>query len=117
MNGQTEHADNKSDIDELSGNENSNAPTNNNGVTGDDAAPGDDPQGTVADPLAELQAKADENWNKYLRTAAELENVRKRAARDVDNARKFALEQFGADMLDVRDSLELGLEAGEDAES
>ncbi|MDH3989434.1 MAG: nucleotide exchange factor GrpE, partial [Gammaproteobacteria bacterium] len=54
---------------------------------------GADPTDTVAeDALAELQAKADENWDKYLRAAAELENVRKRAARDVENAHKFALE-------------------------
>ena len=56
---------------------------------------GVDAADTVAeDPLAELQAKADENWDKYLRAAAELENVRKRAARDVEKAHKFALERF-----------------------
>jgi molecular chaperone GrpE len=70
------------------------------------------------DPIAVLQAKADENWDNYLRAAAELENVRKRAARDVDNARKYAIERFGAEMLGVRDSLELGLHTlpGADAE-
>ena len=67
-----------------------------------------------ADPLAELQAKADENWDKFLRASAELENVRKRAARDVENAHKFALERFAADLLSVCDSLEMALEA-EDA--
>ena len=69
------------------------------------------------DPIAVLQAKADENWDNYLRAAAELENVRKRAARDVDNARKFALERFGAELLDVRDSLELGLQADSKADA
>jgi molecular chaperone GrpE len=68
------------------------------------------------DPLAALQAKADENWNSYLRAAAELENVRKRAARDVENARKFALERFGRELLGVRDSLELGLQADDTAD-
>ena len=61
------------------------------------------------DPLAELSAKADENWEKYLRVAAELENVRKRAARDVENAHKFAIERFAADLLAVCDSLEMAL--------
>lgn len=73
-----------------------------------------------ADPdsiQAELQAKADENWEKYLRAAAELENVRKRAARDVENAHKFALERFAAELLAVLDSLEMGLAAGEDADA
>jgi len=61
--------------------------------------------------LAELQAKADENWDKYLRTAAELENVRKRAMRDVEHAHKFAVERFAADLLAVCDSLEMALAA------
>lgn len=64
------------------------------------------------DPMAELQAKADENWDRYLRAAAELENVRKRASRDVENARKFALERFARDLLGVCDSLEMGIAAG-----
>ena len=69
------------------------------------------------DPMEALRAQADENWNNYLRAAAELENVRKRAARDVENARKFALERFGADLLDVRDSLELGLKVEGEADA
>jgi len=64
------------------------------------------------DPLAVLQAKADDNWDKYLRTAAELENVRKRTARDVQNAHKYSLERFARELLAVRDSLEMGIEAG-----
>ena len=69
------------------------------------------------DPIAVLQAKADENWENYLRAAAELENVRKRAARDVDNARKYAIERFGAELLGVRDSLELGLQSDANADA
>jgi len=63
------------------------------------------------DEMTELQAKVEENWDRYLRTAAELENVRKRAARDVEHAHKFALERFAADLLAVCDSLELALAA------
>jgi molecular chaperone GrpE len=40
-----------------------------------------------------------------LRAAAELENVRKRAARDVEQAHKYALEKFALELLPVRDSL------------
>ena len=61
--------------------------------------------------LADLQAKADENWERYLRAAAETENVRKRAARDIENAHKFALERFGKELLGVKDTLEMGLAA------
>ncbi len=65
--------------------------------------------------VAELQAKAEENWDRYLRAAAELENVRKRAARDVENAHKFALERFAADLLSVCDSLDMALDPGTEA--
>lgn len=67
--------------------------------------------------MAELKARADDNWDRYLRAAAETENVRKRASRDVEHARKYALEGFGTEMLAVRDSLELGLEAVESADA
>jgi molecular chaperone GrpE len=71
----------------------------------------------VESAFAELQAKADENWDRYLRSAAEVENVRKRAVRDVEHARKYALESFGRELLDVRDSLELGLTAADEADT
>lgn len=67
--------------------------------------------------IKELQAKADENWDRYLRAAAEVENIRKRAARDVEHARKYALENFGRELLAVKDSLEMGLEAAESADA
>jgi molecular chaperone GrpE len=74
-----------------------------------------------ADPaaysLAELQAKADENWDHYLRAAAETENVRKRATRDVENAHKFALENFSRELLAVKDSLEMGIQAADKADA
>jgi len=67
------------------------------------------------DALAVAEAKAGENWERYLRAAAEVENVRKRAGRDVENAHKFALERFGKELLAVRDSLEMGLATAENA--
>lgn len=69
-----------------------------------------------AEDLDSEKARADENWDKYLRAAAELENVRKRAARDVENAHKFALERFSSDLLAVCDSLEMALTTGEEAD-
>ncbi|MGB5625254.1 MAG: nucleotide exchange factor GrpE [Woeseiaceae bacterium] len=65
--------------------------------------------------LAEAQAKADENWERYLRAAAETDNVRKRAARDVENAHKFAIERFGKELLAVTDGLEMALAASDNA--
>ena len=65
--------------------------------------------------LQAAEAKANENWERYLRAAAEVENVRKRADRDVQNAHKFALERFGKELLAVKDTLEMGLAAAENA--
>ena len=63
--------------------------------------------------LEKAEAKAKENWDLYLRALAELENVRKRTKKDVENAHKFALERFSRELLAVRDSIEMGLTAGE----
>lgn len=65
--------------------------------------------------LDQALAKADEHWKLYLGAHAEMENLRKRAERDVQNAHKFALERFFSELLPARDSLELGLAAISDA--
>lgn len=61
--------------------------------------------------LEDARGKADEHWNQCLRLQAELDNQRKRAERDIANAHKYALERFAAELLPVRDSLEMGLAA------
>jgi len=61
--------------------------------------------------LEDARGKADEHWDQCLRLQADMDNLRKRAERDVANAHKFALERFAAELLPVRDSLELGLAA------
>lgn len=86
---------------------------------GDAAAePPVEPGGATGDAKSELdiaQAQAEENWDRYVRAAAELENVRKRSSKDVENAHRYALEKFGRDLLPVKDSLELGLSAADNA--
>lgn len=67
---------------------------------------------TLRTALNEAQAKAQEGRDQALRALAELENVRKRAVRDVEQAHKYALEKFAAELIGVKDSLELGLAAG-----
>lgn len=86
-----------------------------NGVDGSASEDVEAAEGDAA--LAELKALADENWDKYVRAAAELENVRKRASRDVENAHKFALERLCSELLAVRDSLEMGLAAADKADA
>ncbi len=49
--------------------------------------------------------------DQLLRTVAEMENVRRRAQRDVENAHKFAVEELLSDLLPVVDSLEKAEEA------
>jgi molecular chaperone GrpE len=61
--------------------------------------------------LEDARAKADEHWNQLLRANAELENARRRARQDVENAHKYALEKFVQELLPVKDSLEMGLSA------
>ncbi len=61
--------------------------------------------------LEDARTKADEHWNQLLRTKADIENMQRRHERELENAHKFALERFAADILAVRDSMELGLEA------
>ena len=62
--------------------------------------------------LAAAEAKASENWNSYLRAVAELDNYRKRTEREIDNARKYAVERFAQELVTVGDALEAGINAG-----
>jgi len=62
--------------------------------------------------LADAQARAKEHYDSYLRAVAETENVRKRGQRDVESASRYAIERFAGELLEVRDSLELGIAAG-----
>ncbi|MFZ0254698.1 MAG: nucleotide exchange factor GrpE [Gammaproteobacteria bacterium] len=68
----------------------------------------------VTQVLEDTKRKAEGHWNALLRSQAELENLRKRSAREVENARKFGLERFAAELLPVKDSLELGVAAAQD---
>jgi len=70
---------------------------------------------SLEEALAKAEASAEENWAKYLRAVAELDNVRKRAARDVEKARLFGVEGLAAELLTVADSLEMALETGTQA--
>jgi molecular chaperone GrpE len=73
---------------------------------------GDPDAGTVEAALAAAQAKAQENRDSYLRLAAEFDNFRKRADRELENTRKFAVERFAQELLAVGDALEAGIGAG-----
>ena len=61
--------------------------------------------------IAQLMAKVNDQAESVLRAQAEMQNVRRRAERDVENAHKFALDKFASDLLPVVDSLERALDA------
>jgi len=69
------------------------------------------PPSEATSALAAAEAKAGENWNSYLRAVAELENYRKRTDRELENARKYAVERFAQELVGVGDSLEAGIVA------
>ena len=60
--------------------------------------------------LSAANERAQAEKDQALRALAEMENLRRRAAQDVEKAQKFALEKFAADLLPVIDSLERALE-------
>ena len=61
--------------------------------------------------IAEAEARAQQHREDLLRAAAEMDNVRKRAAREIDAARQYGIERFAGELLPVADSLALGLES------
>ncbi len=66
--------------------------------------------------LAQAEEKARSHWEQYLRAVAELDNVRKRAQRDIEAANRYGLEKFAAELLPVHDSLELAVQSAEQVE-
>ncbi|CAL1240138.1 nucleotide exchange factor GrpE [Candidatus Methylocalor cossyra] len=72
------------------------------------------PLDSLAQELAETRRQAEENWDKFVRSQAELENIKRRSEKELQNAHKFALEKFARELLTVVDSLELGLQAADD---
>jgi len=55
------------------------------------------------------EKKAEENWELLLRSKAEMENLRRRTQKDLENAHKYGIEKFVSELLPVMDSMELGL--------
>ena len=68
------------------------------------------------DTLEEAEKKAVENYDRYLRTAAELENYKKRAAKDRQDFVKYANETLIRDILPTADSMERALEHASESE-
>ena len=61
--------------------------------------------------IEELQQKLSTLGEQLLREQAEMQNVRRRAQRDIESAHKYALEKFASELLSVVDNLERAIEA------
>ena len=61
--------------------------------------------------LAQTEQKAQESWDKAVRVQAEMENLKRRTQKDLEDAHKFALTGFAKELLPVLDSLVLGMQA------
>ncbi len=66
---------------------------------------------SVEDQLAKAQETIQDYWDQMMRLRAEIENNRKRAERDVENAHKYALRSFIENLLPIVDSMEMGQSA------
>jgi molecular chaperone GrpE len=71
---------------------------------------------SLSEQIEALKTSAADNLDKAIRAQAELDNVRKRTTRDVENAHKYALDKFVNELLPVLDSMELGIVASVEAE-
>ena len=76
-----------------------------------DVAPAENAEVVTPDPIAELQAEVDKWKDLALRSAAELDNYRKRTARDMQDARSYANTDLLRSLMPVLDTFEMGLDA------
>ena len=85
------------------------------GAESDDSAAVEESTAALREALAAAQAEAETQKDRALRAVAEVENTRKRADRRVENAHKFALEGFVADLLPAVDSFERAVLSAKEA--
>lgn len=91
---------------------------NENEQPGSAPKDGQSPDISSADSqLAAAEARAEQLRADFLRAIAELENFRKRSAREVDSARQFGVERFAADLLPVADTLGLAVDSAGNADA
>ena len=79
-----------------------------------DATTQETPEDDLQTQLEEAQQSAKDNWDKVVRAQAEMENLKRRNAKDLENAHKFALDGFVKALLEVKDSLTMGIKTATD---
>jgi molecular chaperone GrpE len=75
------------------------------------AAPESAPSADLAAQLATAKKEAADNYDRFMRTAADLENLRKRTLREKEELRLYSASRVLEDLLPVMDNLALGLTA------
>ncbi len=71
------------------------------GATGDEGE-------TLEQQLEKAQQTIKDYWDQMMRLRAEIDNNRKRAERDIENAHKYAIRNFIENLLPIVDSMEMG---------
>jgi len=82
-------------------------------VDGIEANQEEEPEDIELSPLEEAENAAAEAKDNMLRLAAEMDNLRKRTTREVEQARKFAVERFAKEVLLIKDSIDMGMQASQ----
>ena len=91
--------------------EKDNKANNKNELNEKDSSEPLDPLKEMEKKVESLEKEARENHDRLLRVSAEFENYKKRAAREMNDFRKFANESFAKAMLPVVDSMDLAIES------
>jgi molecular chaperone GrpE len=69
------------------------------------------PESSEPDPMDALRAENSELRDRYLRLAAEMDNLRRRTEREIKDAKSYSVAGFARDMLAVSDNLRRALDA------
>ena len=82
-------------------------------LAANDAAPSpaDSPEQDAARRIAELESELEDMRDRWMRSEAEIANVRARARREVDETRQYAVQKFATDIVEAAENLRRGLAA------
>ena len=80
------------------------------------AGAAEETEAVQADKIAELQAEIDKLKDLYLRSQAEMENLRRRTQQELEKRSKFAVSSFAQDLLPVNDNLSRAMASIPDSE-
>jgi len=75
------------------------------------AAPEPSPEASVAEHLAQLESERDDMRERWMRSEAEMANLRNRTKREVEDARLYAVQKFARDVVEVAENLKRGLDS------